>query len=510
MDKNDIDVVLIGAGAMSTCLGVLLKQLDPTLKIIMIERLDNVAKESTASQNNAGTGHAAYCELNYTAVAEDLPADQSGDSLNTSGNEIDISKALTINEAFELSLQFWSYCVEQGILPEPARFINSVPHQSFVWGEDNVEFLRHRYETMRKHPMFEQMEFSDDPAVISQWLPLVMKNRDCSEKVAATRIAHGSDVNFGRIARAFTRYLREQADFELKLNINVTDLKKQADGRWKVMVEDLNLEQRKPLYAKFVFLGLGGGALPLLQKSKIPECEGYGGFPVSGQWLVCRKPEIVAQHHAKVYGKAPVGSPPMSVPHLDLRVLEDGKALLFGPFAGFTTKFLKEGSNFDLIKSTTFSNVLPLTIAGFRNVDLTKYLIKESRKTHSERMASLRDYFPDADEDDWVFAAAGQRVQIIKKDKKEGGKLEFGTEVVSSADGSLSALLGASPGASVSVKAMIEVLETCFSERMQAPQWQAKMQEMVPSYKKSLKEDAELLKRVRNRTLKTLNLGDPI
>ena len=510
MDRNNIDVVLIGAGAMSTCLGMLLKQLDPSLKIVMIERLDNVAKESTASLNNAGTGHAAYCELNYTAVAEDLPSEDSGDTLDTKAHIIDISKALTINEAFEISLQFWSYCVEQGSLPEPTRFINSVPHQSFVWGEDNVEFLRQRYETMRQHPMFEQMEYTDDPAVISEWMPLVMQNRDPSEKVAATRIKHGSDVNFGRIARSFARYLREQPDFDLRLNINVTDLEKQDDGRWKVMIQDLNLEDRNPIYTKFVFLGLGGGALPLLQKSGIPECEGYGGFPVSGQWLVCRRPDIVNKHHAKVYGKASVGSPPMSVPHLDSRVLEDGKALLFGPFAGFTTKFLKEGSNFDLIKSTKFNNVLPLTIAGFRNFDLTKYLIKESRKTHAERMESLRDYFPDADEDDWVFAEAGQRVQIIKKDKEEGGKLQFGTEVVCSADGSLSALLGASPGASVTVKAMIEVLEKCFADRMETPEWQAKMQEMVPSYKKSLINDPELLKEVRNRTLKTLNLGDPI
>jgi len=498
MNKNDIDVVLIGAGAMSTCLGMLLKELDPSLKIIMVERLDNVAKESTASLNNAGTGHAAYCELNYTAVAENLPTDSDGD---VTADAIDISKALTINEAFELSLQFWSYCVEKGSLPEPSRFINSVPHQSFVWGEDNVDFLRNRYETMRKHPMFEQMEYTDDPEVIKEWMPLIMQNRDPSEKVAATRIKHGSDVNFGRIARAFARYLREQPDFDLRLNVNVTDLEKQDDGRY---------EKRNPIYTKFVFLGLGGGALPLLQKSNIPEADGYGGFPVSGQWLICRRPEIVNQHHAKVYGKAAVGSPPMSVPHLDSRVLEDGKALLFGPFAGFTTKFLKHGSHFDLIKSTTFNNILPLSVAGFRNFDLTKYLIKESRKSHSERMASLKEYFPEANDDDWVFAEAGQRVQIIKKDKEQVGKLEFGTEVVSAADGSLAALLGASPGASVTVKAMLEVLEKCFSEEMETDEWKEKLEEMVPSYKKSLINDAELMKTVRNRTLKTLNLGGPI
>jgi malate dehydrogenase (quinone) len=492
MNKNDIDVVLVGAGAMSTCLGMLLKQLDPSFKIIMIERLDKVARESTDSLNNAGTGHAGYCELNYTPQAED--------------GSIDISKALSINEAFELSLQFWSYCVELGALPEPTQFINPIPHQSFVWGEDNVAFLRKRFEVMSAHPMFAQMEFSDDPTLISEWLPLIMKNRDPSEKVAATRISHGSDVNFGKIARSFAQHLHELDNFDLRLNINVKDLEKQKDGRWKVMVEDLNLEEREPIYTKFVFLGLGGGALPLLQKSDIPEGDGYGGFPVSGQWLICRKPDIVAQHTAKVYGTAPMGAPPMSVPHLDTRVLDDGKALLFGPFAGFTTKFLKHGSKFDLIKSTTFDNLLPLTIAGFRNFDLTKYLISESRKSHTDRMKSLCDYYPDANPDDWVFAEAGQRVQIIKKSKSKGGKLEFGTEVVTAADGSLSALLGASPGASVTVQAMIEVLEECFGEQMKTPLWQAKMKEMVPSYKQSLIDYAELLKVSRKRTLTTLGL----
>ena len=493
MSNKDYDVVLVGAGAMSTCLAMLLKQLDPSLRIMMIERLETVARESTASLNNAGTGHAAYCELNYTPQADD--------------GSIDISKALSINESFELSLQFWSYCVEQGILPEPEQFINPVPHQSFVWGEDNVEFLRKRHEVMSAHPMFAQMEFSDDPEVIKEWFPLIMEGRDPNEKIAATKISHGSDVNFAQIAHNFVRHLRNEDGFELRLNINVTDLKQQDDGRWEVKIQDKNLEDKGSVFGKFVFLGGGGGALPLLQMSDIPESKGYGGFPVSGQWLVCRRPEIVERHTAKVYGKAPIGAPPMSVPHLDTRVLEDGKALLFGPFAGFTTKFLKHGSKFDLLKSTTFSNFGPISMVGFRNFDLTKYLIGESRKSHKNRVSSLQDFYPNAKPDDWVFAIAGQRVQIIKKCEDKGGRLEFGTEVVSSADGTLSALLGASPGASVTVEAMLEVIEDCFSERVATPEWQAKIKEMVPSYKQSLKDNPELLKEVRTRTLKTLELG---
>ena len=497
-----VDVILIGAGAMSTCLGTLLNQFDPSLQITMIERLGQVAQESTDSMNNAGTGHAGNCELNYTPEAEN--------------GTISTEKAFEINAAFEISLQLWSYLTEKGILPEPEKFINRVPHQSFVWGEDNVEFLRKRYEAMRKSHLFSEMEFSDDPELIREWLPLVMKNRDLDEKVAATRIQYGSDVNFGKIAHSMTEYLCQQDHFELKLNTHVSDLNQLDDGTWNVITENYETGESKTLNSKFVFLGVGGGALPLLQKSNIPEADGYAGFPVSGHWLVCEKPEIVEQHLAKVYGKAPVGAPPMSVPHLDTRVLGEDvddagniiekKALLFGPFAGFTTKFLKHGSNLDLIKSTTFDNIKPMAMVGIRNLELTKYLISESLQSHSERVASLKDYYPDAKEDDWKLESAGQRVQIIKRCDNKGGKLEFGTEVVTSADNTLAALLGASPGASITAQTMIEIVETCFSDRLTSESWQVKMIEMVPSYKQSLIENVDLQKRVRKRTLATLKL----
>jgi malate dehydrogenase (quinone) len=516
MNKQAADIVLIGAGAMSTCLGTLLNQLDPSLKITMIERLDQVAMESTDVLNNAGTGHAGYCELNYTPESED--------------GTIDISKALEINAAFEVSLQFWSTLVDKGVLPEPTKFINPVPQQSFVWGEDNVEFLRKRYKLLSKQHQFADMEFSDDPEVIREWLPLVMENRTENEKVAATRIAYGSDVNFGQIAKSMTNYLIKQEGFELYLNTNVDDLTQQEDGTWDVLMRDRESDTKTTINAKFVFLGVGGGALPLLQKSGIPEGDGYAGFPVSGQWLICDKPEIVQKHRAKVYGKAAVDAPPMSVPHLDTRVLSSdatssdnldsldnldssensdniqNKALLFGPFAGFTTKFLKYGSNFDLIKSTNFDNIKPMAMVGLRNIDLTRYLISESMQSHSDRVKSLRNYYPDAKEEDWTLASAGQRVQIIKKCEDQGGTLEFGTEVVTSADGSLAALLGASPGASITVKTMIEILESCFKDQYINGNWQAKIKEMIPSYQESLINNVDLLKKVRSRTLSVLKL----
>ena len=493
MTATTADVVLVGAGAMSATLGMLLKQLDPSLKIIMLEKQNSVAQESTDGWNNAGTGHAAYCELNYTPVKAD--------------GSIDTTKAFNINSAFEVSLQFWSYLVEEGSMPEPSRFINRAPHKSFVWGDKNVAFLKKRYETLKAHHLFADMEYTEDRDVLRQWMPLVMQNRDPNEKVAGTRVPYGTDVDFGGLTRHLVSNLEKQDGFELKLKHQVKDLYHKTDGRWAIAAKDLDTGEIKAIDAGFVFLGAGGGALPLLQKSGVPEGCGYGGFPVSGQWLVCRKPEVVEQHHAKVYGKAPLGAPPMSVPHLDTRIIDGEKALLFGPFAGFTTKFLKQGSFLDLAKSVRPNNLKPMLIAGMANMDLTRYLISEVMQSHKSRVDALRKFYPDAREEDWELAIAGQRVQIIKKDPEKCGKLEFGTEVIATEDGSLAALLGASPGASTAVQTMINIVEDCFPERMATPQWQEKMKAMVPSYGQSLIEDADLLKSVRARTLSTLKLN---
>ena len=501
MKNLEIDVLLVGGGIMSATLGVLMHQLDPNLRITMVEQLPEVALESSDALNNAGTGHAGYCELNYTPQAAD--------------GTIDISRALEINAAYEVSLQFWSHLVETGALPSPDQFINKTPHLSFVWGEKNCAFLKQRFNLLSQHHLFENMQFSDDFEQLKKWMPLIMTSRGMvdrkpNEAIAATYVNTGTDVDFGSLTRHMVAYLKTQTNFSLLTNMQVKNLNKVKnrvkDNTWHVKLHDLNTKHSKTIQAKFVFLGAGGGALPLLQKADIDESKGYGGFPVSGQWLICNNPDIIKQHYAKVYGKAAIGAPPMSVPHLDTRMINGKPALLFGPFAGFTTKFLKTGSKFDLAKSVKANNLKALMGVGRHNIDLTKYLIKEATQTHEQRMNALRDFLPDAVSTDWVLQDAGQRVQIIKNCNKKWGKLEFGTEIVAAKDGTLAALLGASPGASVSVKAMIDVLERCFAEQLHDKAWADKIRTLVPSYGQSLIDDAKLLQQVRQRTLKTLNL----
>lgn len=487
MHKNKVDVLLVGAGVMSATLGMLLSRLDPTLKIMMVERLGKVASESTHSLNNAGTGHAGYCELNYTPQKTD--------------GTVEINKALGINAGYEVSLQFWSWLVEQGVLPASHEFINAIPHQSFVWGDKDVAFLRERYKMLHKHHLFEEMEYSEDHVVLRRWMPLVMAHRDPKQKVAATQVKHGSDVDFGSLTRHLIKALKKHDHFELLLGHDIRNIKQQSNGHWKVTIEDT-----RHIEAGFVFLGAGGGALPLLQKTGLPEAKGYGGFPVSGQWLICKNPEIVNKHHAKVYGRAATGSPPMSVPHLDARIIDGKPALLFGPYAGFTTKFLKEGSIFDLFGSVKPGNLKPMLAVAFDNMDLTRYLVKGAMQSHKERMAALQDFYADAKEEEWTLENAGHRVQIIKKCNTKGGKLEFGTEIIAAKDGTLASLLGASPGASISVQAMLEVLDRCFKKQMKSAEWKHKLQEMIPSYGESLDHNVELLHSVRKRTRKILGL----
>ncbi|MDP3744626.1 MAG: malate dehydrogenase (quinone) [Methylotenera sp.] len=492
MAEKKIDVLLIGSGIMSATLASLISELDNSLNIMMVERLPQVAAESTDAWNNAGTGHAGYCELNYTPIRAD--------------GVVEIDRALAINASFEVSLQLWSYLVEQNTLPTPKSFINATPHLSFVWGEDNVEFLRKRYLRLKAHHLFQDMEFSDDIAQLKSWMPLMMQQRESHQKVAATRVSYGCDVDFGALTRSLIKSLTTKSNFDLNLNTEVQSLKQLSNGRWQVSLKDLANKNTTIIDAGFVFLGAGGGALALLQKSGVPEGKGYGGFPVSGQWLVCNNPDIIRQHHSKVYGKAALGAPPMSVPHLDTRIINGKPALLFGPYAGFTTKFLKQGSYWDLLKSIKPDNLKAMLGAGWHNLDLTRYLVREALQSHASRVETLRQFYPQAVESDWQLAHAGKRVQVIKKCDEKGGKLEFGTEIVSAQDGSMAALLGASPGASVSVQAMINVIERCFATQMESNSWQKKMKTLVPSYGASLIDDAGLLKTIRTRTLSTLHL----
>jgi len=493
MSKNKVDILLVGAGVMSATLGMLLSRLDPGLKILMVERLSKVAGESTHSLNNAGTGHAGYCELNYT------PEKANG--------SIEISKALAINAGFEVSLQFWSWLVEQHVLPASHEFINAIPHQSFVWGDKDVAFLRNRFEALHQHHLFEEMEYSEDHAVLRQWMPLVMAHRDPGQKIAATQVKHGSDIDFGSLTKHLIKSLKKHPNFELQLGHSIENLKQQANGHWKVSVKDRHSEASHAYEAGFVFIGAGGGALPLLQKAGLPESKGYGGFPVSGQWLICKNPELVKKHHTKVYGRAPIGSPPMSVPHLDARIIDGQPALLFGPYAGFTTKFLKEGSIFDLFGSVKPANLKPMMSVAFDNMDLTRYLVKGALQSHKERVGALANFYADAKENEWSLESAGHRVQIIKHCDSKGGKLEFGTEIITSRDGTLASLLGASPGASISVQAMIEVIERCFKKQIKSAEWKHKIKEMIPSYGESLDENVQLLHTIRHRTRTTLGLN---
>lgn len=485
-----LDVVLVGAGIMSATLAVLLKELDPGLKLEIVELQDAGAVESSNPWNNAGTGHAGLCELNYTPQGKD--------------GSVDIAKAVAINCQFEVSKEFWAYLVARGDFGNPSEFINPVPHLSFVRGDKDIAFLKKRHELLSQHHTFEDMVYSEDRGTLAEWMPLMMPGRPADERIAATRSLRGTDVNFGAVTNLMLKRLQGQG-VTISYGQKVSRLSRDASG-WTVETRGTHGGAGRQLKAGFVFLGAGGGALPLLQMSGIEEGKGFGGFPVSGQWLRCDNPEVVAQHQAKVYSQAEVGAPPMSVPHLDTRVVDGKKSLLFGPYAGFTTKFLKFGSLFDLPFSIRPGNIGPMLAVARDNMDLTRYLIKEVMQSMEQRLESLRKFYPEAKAEDWRLEIAGQRVQIIKKDPKKGGVLQFGTELVSAKDGSIAALLGASPGASVTVPIMLTLLERCFPEKVRSEAWASKLAEIFPAREKPLQDDAELYRKTSAMTSEVLGL----
>ena len=462
-----VDALLVGGGIMSATLAALLTTVEPSWTIELHERRSGLAEESSNPWNNAGTGHAALCELNYTPERPD--------------GTIDISKAVKINEQFELSRELWSSLAAAGRLPQGTSFLSATPHMTFVRGAENVDYLRRRWEALRQHPLFADLEFSTDRTTIAQWAPLLLEGRDPAEPVAATRAASGTDVDFGSLTRALVADAQERG-VQVHLESEITRLRKRRDGSWSVTIRDRrwNGEHRpRKVRARFVFIGAGGGALRLLQRSGIREAKGYAGFPISGQFLRTTNPELVARHQAKVYGKAELGAPPMSVPHLDTRVVEGQKALLFGPYAGWSMKFLKHGSWLDLIRSVRPDNIVPMLQVGLRNMDLLKYLISEVTASEAARLRALRAFMPTAHPRDWELITAGQRVQVIKREKGKGGVLGFGTELVAASDGSIAGLLGASPGASTAAAIMLDLVERCFPGRAEA--WRPALHALMPS-----------------------------
>ena len=488
--QNDtVDVLLVGAGVISTTLSVMLKQLQPEWSQLILERLDTPASESSDPWNNAGTGHSALCELNYTPEVN---------------GKIDVSKAVGVNEKFQVSRQFWSHLVENDILGEPSEWINRVPHVSFAQGMDQVDYLKARYEALKDNPLFPNMKFSDSETKFREFLPLMAEGRDFNTPTAISWFDEGTDINYGALTRQYVDGLTAEG-VEVRYGSEVVNLKREG-AKWKVSVKNRHTGDTSVVTANFVFVGAGGMALPLLQKAGIPEIKGYGGFPVSGQWLRCTNEELIEKHAAKVYGKASVGAPPMSVPHLDTRVIDGKKGLLFGPYAGWTPKFLKSGSFLDLFKSLRPGNLPSMIGVGLQEFGLTKYLVEELLKDQTAKMEALREYMPEAKDEDWELVIAGQRVQVIKPiGAPKFGSLEFGTTLINSNDGSIAGLMGASPGASIAPAAMLEVLERCFGGRM--AEWAPKLREMIPSYGQRLVKNEALFQEQWDRSQKALKLA---
>lgn len=487
----DVDVVLIGGGIMSATLGILLQQVRPDWSIVAYERLDEVGEESSNGWNNAGTGHAGLCELNYTPRLPD--------------GSIDLAKAIRTNEQFQESLQFWAALVEAGRLPDPGDFIHPVPHMSFVSGEEDVAFLRDRTQALTGRPLFEGLVYTEDRATMAEWSPLMMEGRTGSAPVAMARVDRGTDVDYGTLTKQLFAAAERQG-LELLRGTEVTDLQRQRDGRWTVSATSRASGAPKTRTAPFVFIGAGGYAVHLLQKSGIPEAKGYGGFPVSGQFLRCTNPEVIAKHEGKVYGRSQAKAPPMAMPHLDRRYHHGKPGLLFGPYAGFSPTYLKRGRWTDLPRAITPHNILTMLAVAKDEFALTRYLIGQVLQKHADRIGVLRDFVPTVEEDDWELIHAGVRVQTMKPTGTKRGAIVFGTEVVAASDGSIAGLMGASPGASTATSIMLDVLRACFPQEFQA--WMPKLRELVPSVGTSLSDDLVLREDVLSHVDRVLHLQD--
>lgn len=484
--KNN-EITIIGGGVMSLTLAVIISEIFPNQKIFLIEKLKKCGLESSKGLNNAGTGHAGYCELNYTPI-------------NSRGN-IKINNAIEINEMFEQSLQFWSYLSIKYKIFNVNSFLNKTPHISFVWGKDNVNFLQKRFLKMTKRPLFEDMIFSKDPQEIKRWAPLLIEGRENLTDIAATKVNHGTDIDFGELCIQLLKVLKKNKNFTLLLNCEVNEIIKDAKNFYKISYKKFD-KKNQTIKSKKVFIGAGGMAIDLLQKTKIQNIKGYAGYPLDGEWLICKNKYIVDKYRAKVYSNAFPGAPTMSIPHLDHRVIGNHKILLFGPFASFTTKFLNNSSKFDFFRSIKLNNLRTLFIIFLKNIPLLIYLVKQSLLTHKGKMNYLKYFYPDANSKDWVNLKAGKRVQIIKKSKENKVSIEFGTEIIYSSKKNLAGLIGASPGASVSCSVMLNVISNFYKKES----LQKKIKKIVPSYGLSLNSNPKIMREIRKKVYKNLKL----
>ena len=480
-----IDVVVIGGGVMSATLGAMIAKLQPDWSVVMYERLGEIAGESSNPWNNAGTGHSGFCELNY------MP--DTGDS----------AKAEDISRQFHLSRQFWASLVEEGDLTDPSEFIHPTPHMDVVFGEDGVAYLRARFATLRSAPLFSAMQYTEDPDIIASWAPLLMNGRDRREPIAATRYEAGTDVDFGALTQALVHAMTRRGA-QVRLRHEVTSLSRGADGIWMVGGRERISGHRFSVRSRFVFVGAGGYALKLLQKARIPEVSGYGAVPFGAQFLRTDKPEVVNQHRAKVYSQAAIGAPPMSVPHLDTRVVDGRPSLMFGPYATFSTRLLKHGRLIDLFTTIRLRNSAVLLAAAIQNLSLLRYLIGQLLATRRQKFAQLQRFYPDADPADWYLVQAGQRAQLVKPHPRKIGKLTFGTELVTGADGTIAGLLGASPGASTAPGIMADLLARCFPD--QQTLWQPVLHKLMPGLETRIDADQHTVDANLDRTGHILGL----
>jgi malate dehydrogenase (quinone) len=490
--KNDLvaepnvaktDVVLVGAGIMSATLGALLRRLEPDWSVTLVERLDGVAAESSGPWNNAGTGHSALCELYYTPARD---------------GSVDIAKAVRVNEQFQVTRQFWAYAADNGILADVRGFLNAVPHAAFVHGAGRVDYLRRRHQALTANPLFARTEFIDDAGEFARRLPFMAAERELAEPMALTWAADGTDVDFGALSKQLVGFCLRTGTTAW-FGHEVRSLTRQRDGSWTLAIRNRRTAETRKLNAKFVFVGAGGHALLLLQKSGINEAKGFGGFPIGGKFLRSGEPALTAAHRAKVYGLPAPGAPAMTAPHLDLRIVNGKAWLLFGPFAGWSPKFLKHGRLSDLARSVKPGNALSMLRVGVSQRRLVNYLLGQLALSQHARVDALREFAPSAVDSDWQTIVGGQRVQVIRR-----GRLEFDTTVISAADGSIAGLLGASPGASTAVSAMLDVLQRCFPARYQA--WLPTLKEMVPSLGTELSTDPALFEEVWSWSTKVLGL----